>query len=90
MSPFFEALSRVPDLLAAHLLLAASALALGLVISLPLAIWSARRPTVARIALGYAAAANRRYLTVADVEAADRLAAGGAKAGPIGFLQARK
>lgn len=45
---------------------------------------------VARIALGYAAAANRRYLTVADVEAADRLAAGGAKAEPIGFLQARK
>ncbi len=30
MSPFLEALSRVPDLLAAHLLLAASALALGL------------------------------------------------------------
>ncbi|MFA6117359.1 MAG: glycine betaine ABC transporter substrate-binding protein [Sphingomonas sp.] len=54
MSPFIEALSRVPNLLAAHLLLAASALALGLVISLPLAIWSARRPTVARIALGFA------------------------------------
>ncbi|MES1974207.1 MAG: ABC transporter permease/substrate-binding protein [Pseudomonadota bacterium] len=54
MSPFLEALGRVPDLLAAHLLLAASALALGLVISLPLAIWSARRPTVAKIALGFA------------------------------------
>ena len=54
MSPFLEALKRVPDLLAAHLLLAASAIALGLVISLPLAIWSARRPAVARAALGFA------------------------------------
>ena len=53
-SPFFDALARVPDLLAAHLLLAASALILGLVISLPLAIWSARRPLVARTALGFA------------------------------------
>jgi osmoprotectant transport system permease protein len=54
VTAFLEAFSRVPDLLAAHLLLAFSALALGLVISLPLAIWSARRPTVARIALGFA------------------------------------
>lgn len=54
MSPFLEALRRVPDLLAAHLVLAASALALGLAISLPLAIWSARRPLVARAALGLA------------------------------------
>lgn len=54
MSPFLEALKRVPDLLAAHLLLAATALVLGLVISVPLAIWSARRPLVARTALGFA------------------------------------
>ncbi len=54
MTPFLEAMARVPVLLAAHLLLAASALLLGLVISLPLAIWSARRPAVARIALGIA------------------------------------
>ncbi len=54
MSPFLEALTRVPDLLAAHLLLAASALLLGLAISLPLAIWSARAPGVARVALGVA------------------------------------
>jgi osmoprotectant transport system permease protein len=47
-------MTRVPNLLAAHLLLAASALVLGLVISLPLAIWSARRPAVARITLGFA------------------------------------
>ncbi|MEG3177913.1 glycine betaine ABC transporter substrate-binding protein [Sphingomonas sp. RB3P16] len=53
-SPFLEAMTRVPDLLAAHLLLAASALLLGLAISLPLAIWSARRPAVARVALGFA------------------------------------
>jgi len=53
-SPFLDAMARVPDLLAAHVLLAASALVLGLVISLPLAIWSARRPLVARAALGFA------------------------------------
>ena len=53
-SPFLDAMARVPDLLAAHVLLAASALALGLVVSLPLAIWSARRPLVARAALGFA------------------------------------
>jgi osmoprotectant transport system permease protein len=54
VTAFLEAFARVPDLLAAHLLLAFSALALGLVISLPLAIWSARHPAVARIALGFA------------------------------------
>ncbi len=54
MSPFLEAMTRVPPLLAAHLLLAAAALALGLAISLPLAIWSARRPGVARVALTFA------------------------------------
>ena len=51
---FSQAFARVPDLLAAHVLLAASALALGLVISLPLAIWSARTPSVARVTLGIA------------------------------------
>ena len=54
MTAFLDAMTRVPDLLAAHLLLAASALLLGLAISLPLAILSARRPTVARVALGFA------------------------------------
>ncbi|MFA6123151.1 ABC transporter permease/substrate-binding protein [Sphingomonas sp.] len=54
MSPFLDAMSRVPPLLAAHLLLAAAALVLGVAISLPLAIWSARRPGVARVALGFA------------------------------------
>jgi osmoprotectant transport system permease protein len=54
MSPFLEAMGRVPDLLASHLLLAASALLLGLVISLPLTVWSARHPNVARVTLGLA------------------------------------
>jgi len=48
------AFARVPDLLAQHLLLAFAALMLGLVISLPLAVLSARNKTVARIALGFA------------------------------------
>jgi osmoprotectant transport system permease protein len=54
VSPFLEALTRVPDLLAQHLLLAFSALALGIVLSLPLAVWSARVPAVGRVALGFA------------------------------------
>jgi osmoprotectant transport system permease protein len=54
VSPFLEALTRVPDLLAQHLLLAFSALALGIVLSLPLAVWSARVPAVGRVALGLA------------------------------------
>jgi osmoprotectant transport system permease protein len=44
----------VPDLLAAHVLLAAAALLVGLAISLPLAVWSARNAHVARVALGFA------------------------------------
>lgn len=54
MSDFLEALDRVPDLLAQHLLLAMSALMLGIVLSLPLAVWSARVPAVGRVALGFA------------------------------------
>ncbi|UZK68169.1 ABC transporter permease/substrate-binding protein [Sphingomonas sp. S1-29] len=49
-----DAFVRVPDLLAQHVLLAFSALLLGLAIALPLAVWSARRPAVARVALGFA------------------------------------
>ena len=54
MSAFLDALARVPPLLAAHILLSAAALLLALVIATPLAIWSARRPAVARVALGIA------------------------------------
>ena len=54
MTAFADAWTRVPALLAAHVLLAAAALALGIAISLPLAVWSARRPAVARVVLGAA------------------------------------
>ncbi|MDF0486814.1 ABC transporter permease/substrate-binding protein [Sphingomonas sp. H39-1-10] len=54
MTAFLDAMGRVPPLLAQHLVLAMSALLLGIVISLPLAIVSARRPGVARFALGLA------------------------------------
>ena len=49
-----SAFARVPELLAQHLLLAFAALLLGLVVSLPLAVLSARNRTVGRIALGFA------------------------------------
>ncbi|MCW3846407.1 ABC transporter permease/substrate-binding protein [Sphingomonas sp. LB-2] len=49
-----QAFARVPELLAQHLLLAFAALLLGLVVSLPLAILSARNKTVGRVALGLA------------------------------------
>ncbi len=48
------AFARVPELLAQHLLLAFAALLLGLVVSVPLAILSARHRSVARVALGLA------------------------------------
>lgn len=48
------AFARVPELLAQHLLLALAALLLGIAISLPLAVLSARRRGVARVALGLA------------------------------------
>lgn len=49
-----EALARVPDLAAQHLLLAMAALALGLVVALPLVVFSARSPALARWTLGFA------------------------------------
>ena len=54
MNPFLEAMGRVPPLLAQHVLLSFTALAIGIVISLPLAVWSARNRHVARVALGFA------------------------------------
>lgn len=48
------AFTRVPELLASHVLVAATALLLALLVSLPLAVIAARRPLVARIALGAA------------------------------------
>ncbi len=54
MTAFLEALTRVPPLLAAHVLLSACALLLGIAITVPLGIWSARNPSVARVSLGFA------------------------------------
>lgn len=54
MNAFVDALGRVPPLLASHVLLSGSALVLGMLIAAPLAIWSARRPAVARWTLGFA------------------------------------
>ena len=54
MMAFLDALYRVPPLLAQHVLLAATALLIGVAISLPLAVWSSRNAGVARIALGFA------------------------------------
>jgi osmoprotectant transport system permease protein len=49
-----EAFSRVPELAAQHLLLAMAALALGILIAVPLGFWSAHRRTASRVALGFA------------------------------------
>ena len=49
-----DAFARVPPLLAQHVLLAGSALLLGILIAVPLGVVSARRPAVARVALGFA------------------------------------
>lgn len=46
-----QALARVPDLLAAHIQISFSALALAMIICLPLAIWAARSPRVVAVAL---------------------------------------
>ena len=54
MNAFYDALHRVPSLLAAHVLLAGTALLIGIAISLPLSVWSARNIRVQRIALGFA------------------------------------
>lgn len=54
MSGVWNTLLGLGDKLAAHVLLAAAALALGIAVALPLAVWSSRSRTVARAALGFA------------------------------------
>jgi len=49
-----EALRQLPPLIASHVLLAAAAMALALLIGLPLGLASARRPRLATIAVGFA------------------------------------
>jgi len=50
----FETLLGLGDKLAAHVVLAASAIGLGILVALPLAVWASRSPAVSRIALGFA------------------------------------
>lgn len=54
MSGFLEALASLGPQLAAHVLLSAAAIALGIAVALPLAVWASRSPPVARLALGFA------------------------------------
>lgn len=54
MSGFWDTLLTLGDKLTAHIVLAASAIGLGIIVALPLAVWAARSQTVARVALGFA------------------------------------
>lgn len=54
MSDFLTALFRLGPQLADHVILSASAIALGIIVALPLAVWASRSATVARFALGFA------------------------------------
>ncbi|MDP9057633.1 MAG: ABC transporter permease subunit [Pseudomonadota bacterium] len=54
MNAFLTALATLGPALAAHVLLAASALGLGLAIALPLIVWGRARPNMGRIVLGTA------------------------------------
>lgn len=49
-----DAFTRVPELMASHLLLAMAAMALGIAISLPLSVAAARHPRLGRVVLGAA------------------------------------
>jgi len=50
----WETLFTLGDKLTAHIVLSASAIGLGILVALPLAVWAARSPVVARVALGFA------------------------------------
>jgi osmoprotectant transport system permease protein len=54
VSEIWTILLGLGDKFAAHIVLAASAIGLGILVALPLAVWASRSPTVARIALGFA------------------------------------
>ena len=54
MTGFADHLFALGDKLAAHVVLAAAALALGIAFALPVAVWASRSPPVARVALGFA------------------------------------
>ena len=54
MSELLAALTGLGPQLAQHVVLAASAIALGVAVALPLAVWASRSANVARVALGFA------------------------------------
>lgn len=54
MSEIWTVLVGLGDTLAAHVLLSAASLALGILVALPLAVWASRSQTVARATLGFA------------------------------------
>ncbi|MEM7688660.1 MAG: ABC transporter permease/substrate-binding protein [Pseudomonadota bacterium] len=54
MSGIWETLLTLGDKLTAHIVLSASAIGLGILVALPLAVWASRSQPVARVALGFA------------------------------------
>ena len=54
MSAIWTTLLGLGDKLAAHVLLSAAAIALGIAVALPLAVWASRSEPVARATLGFA------------------------------------
>ncbi|MGB7420187.1 MAG: ABC transporter permease, partial [Erythrobacter sp.] len=54
MNSIGEVLLGLGDKFAAHIVLAASAIGLGILVALPLAVWASRSPPVARVTLGFA------------------------------------
>lgn len=54
MSELLNIMPMLGDHLAAHVLLSVSAIALGIAVALPLAVWASRSPTVAKATLGFA------------------------------------
>nr|WP_137677245.1 ABC transporter permease/substrate-binding protein [Parerythrobacter lutipelagi] len=54
MNEILEILFGLGGKLAAHVVLAAAAIALGIAVALPLAVWASRNAAVSRIALGFA------------------------------------
>src|SRR3954469_2976548 len=50
----YELLERLPDYLGGHMLLSLTSLAVGLIISVPLGIYSSRRPKLSEYLLGIA------------------------------------
>ncbi|MXO86669.1 ABC transporter permease subunit [Altererythrobacter aurantiacus] len=54
MNAILDALANLTDEFAAHVVLCAAALASGIAVALPLAVWASRSATVSRVTLGFA------------------------------------